>query len=404
MLDVLGLVHMNGRVYDPVLGRFISADPFIQAPELLASHNRYSYVYNSPLSATDPSGYFLKWVARKIRKEYKRSAIFRAVVGIAAAYFAGGFAAGMYEGYAATAILDGGIAATIGGSVSLTSKIIAGAVGGFSGGLASSGGDLKAAFQGALTGGAFGYVGTFSNPLANYAGHALVGCASGAMNGGGGEGCARGAVSQVISKWVTNNTAGRNWHPAAHFAVATISGGTMSVITGGKFATGAQTAAFGYLFNCVANKCNGTDYGKDKDWFHEYGYSSDSFGHRSDEGAWAAARAQLACGSAPGQAECGIPGKLTESVLWGGNPVTHFMPNSDIMINGTDPAHDLHDGYVVRWVAPDSSGMIRIWTYGIGNNRGFISWALNYVAGRNFRIFDNAAARTYRMTVDPTSH
>jgi hypothetical protein len=53
----------------------------------------------------------------------------------------------------------------------------------------------------------------------------------------------------VISKWVTNNTAGRNWHPAAHFAVATISGGTMSVITGGKFATGAQTAAFGYLFN-----------------------------------------------------------------------------------------------------------------------------------------------------------
>jgi hypothetical protein len=161
----------------------------------------------------------------------------------------------MYEGYAATAILDGGIAATIGGSVSLTSKIIAGAVGGFSGGLASSGGDLKAAFQGALTGGAFGYVGTFSNPLANYAGHALVGCASGAMNGGGGEGCARGAVSQVISKWVTNNTAGRNWHPAAHFAVATISGGTMSVITGGKFATGAQTAAFGYLFNCLQHDC-----------------------------------------------------------------------------------------------------------------------------------------------------
>jgi hypothetical protein len=172
------------------------------------------------------------------------------VVGIAAAYFAGGFAAGMYEGYAATTILNGGIAATIGGSVSLTSKIIAGAVGG----LASSGGDLKAAFQGAVTGGAFGYVGgTWAgDTFGNYAGHALVGCASGAMNGGGGEGCARGAVSQVISKWVTLRT--ETWGPAGQFAAATIAGGTTSAITGGKFATGAQTAAFGYLFNQLAPK------------------------------------------------------------------------------------------------------------------------------------------------------
>jgi hypothetical protein len=67
------------------------------------------------------------------------------------------------------------------------------------------------------------------------------------MNGGGGEGCARGAVSQVISKWVTIKT--DRWHPAGQFAAATIAGGTTSAITGGKFATGAQTAAFGYLFN-----------------------------------------------------------------------------------------------------------------------------------------------------------
>ncbi len=41
--DGAGLVHMNGPVYDPTLGRFISADPFIQAPNNTQSHNRYSY-------------------------------------------------------------------------------------------------------------------------------------------------------------------------------------------------------------------------------------------------------------------------------------------------------------------------------------------------------------------------
>ena len=58
MLDNIGLVHMNGRVYDPVLGRFLSADPFIQYPEDTQSWNRYSYVFNNPLSFVDPSGYF----------------------------------------------------------------------------------------------------------------------------------------------------------------------------------------------------------------------------------------------------------------------------------------------------------------------------------------------------------
>ena len=31
-LDEMGLIHMNGRIYDPLIGRFMSADPFIQAP------------------------------------------------------------------------------------------------------------------------------------------------------------------------------------------------------------------------------------------------------------------------------------------------------------------------------------------------------------------------------------
>ncbi|MEJ1959287.1 MAG: RHS repeat-associated core domain-containing protein [Nitrosomonadales bacterium] len=57
MMDEVGLVNMNGRVYDPLMGRFVSADPNIQAPDNLQSYNRYTYVWNNPLAATDPSGY-----------------------------------------------------------------------------------------------------------------------------------------------------------------------------------------------------------------------------------------------------------------------------------------------------------------------------------------------------------
>ena len=49
---------MNGRVYDPTLGRFLSADPFVPNPTATQSFNRYSYVNNNPLSYTDPSGFW----------------------------------------------------------------------------------------------------------------------------------------------------------------------------------------------------------------------------------------------------------------------------------------------------------------------------------------------------------
>lgn len=55
-----GLVHMNGRVYDPALGKFLSADPNVQFSKDVRSYNRYSYVSNNPLRYTDPTGYFLK--------------------------------------------------------------------------------------------------------------------------------------------------------------------------------------------------------------------------------------------------------------------------------------------------------------------------------------------------------
>ncbi|MDE0270588.1 MAG: hypothetical protein OXP11_05215 [Gammaproteobacteria bacterium] len=66
MLDAVGAVHMNGRLYDPALGRFLRADPFVQFPANLQSHNRYSYALNNPLSYTDPSGHFLKGLLRPL--------------------------------------------------------------------------------------------------------------------------------------------------------------------------------------------------------------------------------------------------------------------------------------------------------------------------------------------------
>jgi RHS repeat-associated protein len=56
-VDNLGVIHMNGRVYDPVLGRFLSPDPVVQAPYDPQSWNRYAYVRNNPLRYTDPTGF-----------------------------------------------------------------------------------------------------------------------------------------------------------------------------------------------------------------------------------------------------------------------------------------------------------------------------------------------------------
>ena len=55
--DLFSMIDMNGRVYDPILGRFLSPDPFIQDITNLQSLNRYSYVFNNPLNYIDPSGY-----------------------------------------------------------------------------------------------------------------------------------------------------------------------------------------------------------------------------------------------------------------------------------------------------------------------------------------------------------
>lgn len=55
-LESVGLINMNGRVYDPILHRFLQADSMVQEPYNTQNYNRYGYCLNNPLKYTDISG------------------------------------------------------------------------------------------------------------------------------------------------------------------------------------------------------------------------------------------------------------------------------------------------------------------------------------------------------------
>lgn len=59
MDDETGMINMAARLYDPLLGRFLSADTIIPQPKNLQGFNRYSYVVNNPLRYVDPTGHHL---------------------------------------------------------------------------------------------------------------------------------------------------------------------------------------------------------------------------------------------------------------------------------------------------------------------------------------------------------
>ncbi len=97
-LDIeTGLYYYNARYYDPVLGRFISADPIVPDPTNPQSLNRYSYVLNNPLKYTDPSGH--GWFS-KVWKNTKRH-IIAGVAGVVAAV------ATKYNAYVGFAVYSG---------------------------------------------------------------------------------------------------------------------------------------------------------------------------------------------------------------------------------------------------------------------------------------------------------
>ena len=72
-VDALGIIHMNGRIYDPELGRFLSADPTMQHPYSTQGQNRYAYVQNNPLKYVDMSGFgFFPKIFKGIKKVVTR--------------------------------------------------------------------------------------------------------------------------------------------------------------------------------------------------------------------------------------------------------------------------------------------------------------------------------------------
>lgn len=270
MLEEVGLVHMNGRIYDPALARFMSADPLIQSPASMQSFNRYTYGWNNPLGGTDPSGY--SWLSERWHAAW-HSTVGRIVITVAVAYFTGQYAGDwlVSNNVAWATASSGGTTVYSTTVLSTAGNIAVGAAGGFAGGFVGSGGNLRQGFEGAVTGAGFGWAGGIGQEgsAARYAAHAAVGCASGAM---GGNGCARGATSAYASKWATVHTA--DWSGPAQFMATIVAGGTTSAIGGGRFANGALSAAYGYLFNELMHSGYG---GSEADRRGRAGYQSDNY-------------------------------------------------------------------------------------------------------------------------------
>lgn len=256
-LDEMGLIHMNGRVYDPLVGRMMSADPFIQAPGSLQSYNRYAYVMNNPLNLTDPSGYFsLRGFLRKldtfVRNPSTSNAynVHRSMPGVVAvdnfvvknpwAYALGRAAAGFWGGPWAAAGASAYYAYITTGSDSSAIKAFGLSIG------------TSYAFEWAGDVGEGGKYGA-----GHYAAHAAVGCASSVAGGGK---CGAGALSAMAGLAGTQFGSIAGGTTAGRFAYAAVAGGVASKLAGGSFIDGAQTAAYGFLFNeCAHTRACGSD-------------------------------------------------------------------------------------------------------------------------------------------------
>ncbi|MCH2058019.1 MAG: hypothetical protein MK214_15680 [Thalassotalea sp.] len=224
-VDHAGIIHMNGRIYDPTLGRFLQADPHIQAPTNSQNYNRYSYVLNNPLSYTDPSGYFFKKLGKFIKKHWRTIASIAIAVYLPGASFMSGF--GPVASGAITGFVAGGVAT----------------------------GSLKGALVGAFTGAMFGgihdgfagKVMTTGMKVGKTLLHGMAGGIGSVLAGGKfGHGFVAAGFTQAVSQggdvFVDGDRLGNAIKAAAI-------GGTASAITGGKFANGAITGAFSRVLN-----------------------------------------------------------------------------------------------------------------------------------------------------------
>ncbi len=81
-LAEVGLIHMNGRLYDPLLRRFLNADENIQDMFNTQNYNKYGYVLNNPLMYNDPSGEFIFAALVPLVGKFLATAITGAIVGM----------------------------------------------------------------------------------------------------------------------------------------------------------------------------------------------------------------------------------------------------------------------------------------------------------------------------------
>lgn len=226
-LEEFGLIHMNGRIYDPVVARFVSADPIIDDPYSVQAFNRYSYVGNNPLTYTDPTGYL------------KLGRIFRMAFAIALAVIIMqpqiGLAAAMGLSTTQGAILAGAVA----GAIS-TGSIQGAVMGGLSGGLFAGIAPLV---------GQLGLTGVAAD-VARIGFSGVVGGVMSVMQGGKfGSGFLAAGITATFAPGLE-----KIGNIAARTAVGAVIGGIASVAGGGKFENGAMTGAFQALFTGVAGE------------------------------------------------------------------------------------------------------------------------------------------------------
>ncbi len=141
-----GIINMNGRLYDPWLGRMLSPDPYVQAPTYSQNFNRYSYAFNNPLKYSDPDG---EWVNIVVGAaiggtinwaihggEFTWDGLKYFGIGAAAGALAAGVGAGVGAALAGNAAVGGGFAAGFTGTATISSSgFAAGAVSGAAGGI-----------------------------------------------------------------------------------------------------------------------------------------------------------------------------------------------------------------------------------------------------------------------------
>ncbi len=250
-IQEVGLIHMNGRVYDAELARFISADPQVQFAGDSQSYNRYSYVHNNPMKYTDPSGFGL---FSSIKKAFKKIAGGLRKIGRALKPVAG-----IIVG-AVVALYCPPCAAFAGNSIALGA--LAGAAAGATTAAINGGNILKGAITGGISGAVFGYIGLNYTGNEAIAAHAIAGGAMSVVRGGKfGEGFLSAGFAKYamlgFEKAGYINLANRKFDAVmGRTTISAVVGGTASVIGGGKFANGAQTAAFAHLLNYELSHVN----------------------------------------------------------------------------------------------------------------------------------------------------